>query len=87
MVVWILNGRHEFSIPRCKLECDYCCFVNVGDRFANSGERMQVRLYLANDSGYYLDMNIYREVIDERTGEVSSLKQFFVDDLISAINT
>jgi len=27
-------------------------------------------MYLTNDSGYYLDMSTYKEVVDERTGEV-----------------
>lgn len=31
-----------------------------------------VRLCLANDSGYYLDINLYKEVTDSKTGVVSS---------------
>lgn len=30
-----------------------------------------VRLCLANDSGYYLDINLYKEVTDSKTGVVS----------------
>lgn len=29
---------------------------------------MPIRLYLANESGYYLDMNLYKEVTDPATG-------------------
>lgn len=29
---------------------------------------MPIRLYLANESGYYLDMNLYKEVTDPITG-------------------
>lgn len=32
-----------------------------------------LRLCLANDSGYYLDINMYTEVVDADTGIVSTL--------------
>lgn len=54
--------------------------MNVGFRFANSGERIPIRLYLTNDSGYYLDMSTYREVMNERTGEVGLFWQLSFTD-------
>jgi len=31
-----------------------------------------IRLVLANDSGYFLDINLYKEVTDPKSGVVSS---------------
>lgn len=35
-----------------------------------SGARIPIRLFLSNESGYSLDMSMYKEVRDERTGQV-----------------
>ena len=43
------------------------CFVC---RFASSNTSIPIRLYLTNESGYYLDMSMYREVTDQNTGQV-----------------
>ena len=36
-----------------------------------------VRLCLANDSGYYLDICLYKEVTDPKTGVVSIMFDFY----------
>lgn len=40
-------------------------------RSSPSASTTAVRLCLANDSGYYLDINMYTEVVDPDTGIVS----------------
>ncbi|XP_035212091.1 acetyl-CoA carboxylase-like isoform X1 [Stegodyphus dumicola] len=37
-------------------------------RLTPTAKCMPIRLYLANESGYYLDMNLYKEVTDPATG-------------------
>ncbi|GIY74925.1 acetyl-CoA carboxylase [Caerostris extrusa] len=37
-------------------------------RLTPTAKCMPIRLYLANESGYYLDMNLYKEVTDPSTG-------------------
>ncbi|XP_071044333.1 acetyl-CoA carboxylase isoform X1 [Parasteatoda tepidariorum] len=37
-------------------------------RLTPTAKCMPIRLYLANESGYYLDMNLYKEVTDPNTG-------------------
>lgn len=39
-------------------------------RLAHSGQRLPIRLFLTNESGYYLDISLYREETDHRTGQV-----------------
>ena len=34
------------------------------------GKRMPIRLFLSNENGYYLDISMYREVTDDKTGQV-----------------
>ncbi|XP_062596285.1 acetyl-CoA carboxylase 1-like isoform X10 [Saccostrea cucullata] len=39
-------------------------------KFASSDTSIPIRLYLTNESGYYLDMSMYREVTDPNMGQV-----------------
>ena len=39
-------------------------------RLIHSGERIPIRLYLSNESGYSLDITMYKEVMDERVKQV-----------------
>ncbi|KAK6168611.1 hypothetical protein SNE40_019808 [Patella caerulea] len=39
-------------------------------RISTTGTSFPIRLFLTNDSGYYLDINLYREITDQRTGQV-----------------
>jgi len=39
-------------------------------RLVHSGERIPIRLYLSNESGYSLDITMYKEVMDVRVGQV-----------------
>lgn len=32
--------------------------------------KIPIRLFLSNESGYYLDISTYKEVLDERVGQV-----------------
>ncbi|XP_014676629.1 PREDICTED: LOW QUALITY PROTEIN: acetyl-CoA carboxylase-like, partial [Priapulus caudatus] len=38
-------------------------------RLTANGKRIPIRLFLANESGYYLDISLYREVNDPNTGQ------------------
>lgn len=40
------------------------------NRPVGSTNRIPIRMFLSNESGYYLDISTYREVTDERTGQV-----------------
>ena len=39
-------------------------------RFTPGGEKVPVRIFLTNESGYYLDISLYKEITDKQTGEV-----------------
>eukprot|EP00105_Crassostrea_gigas_P046074 XP_019930222.1 PREDICTED: acetyl-CoA carboxylase-like [Crassostrea gigas] len=39
-------------------------------KFASSDTSIPIRLFLTNESGYYLDMSMYKEVTDQNTGQV-----------------
>ncbi|XP_048240447.1 acetyl-CoA carboxylase-like isoform X4 [Haliotis rufescens] len=39
-------------------------------RLTTNGTSFPIRLFLTNESGYYLDISLYREVTDPRTGQV-----------------
>ncbi len=41
-----------------------------GGRLSSTGQRIPIRLFLTNESGYILDMSMYKEVHDERTGQI-----------------
>jgi hypothetical protein len=42
----------------------HCC------RLIQSSERIPIRVYISNESGYCLDISMYKEVMDERVGQV-----------------
>lgn len=52
-------------------------------RSSPNAETNTIRLCLANDSGYYLDINMYTEMNDEETGIVYF---FYKISLISLVN-
>lgn len=45
--------------------------VKINIRLTPVAQAVPVRLFLTDDSGYYLDISIYKEVNDPRTGNVS----------------
>lgn len=45
-----------------------------------------IRLCLANDSGYYLDIALYKEIVDPKTGIVSMFGIFFSHYFICIFN-
>lgn len=40
-------------------------------RLPGSSNSFPIRLFLTNESGYYLDISLYKEAKDPRTGQVS----------------
>jgi len=50
-------------------------------RLIHSGERIPIRLYLSNESGYSLDITMYKELMDERVRKVSVTLWFLVQYL------
>lgn len=44
--------------------------LRMAIRLTPSGPCTPYRLFLANESGYYLDMHLYREVLDPQTGQL-----------------
>ena len=39
-------------------------------RFTPGGEKVPIRIFLTNESGYYLDISLYIEITDKQTGEI-----------------
>ncbi|ESP03134.1 hypothetical protein LOTGIDRAFT_199489 [Lottia gigantea] len=39
-------------------------------RLTTSGSSFPIRIFITNDSGYYLDINLYKEITDQRTGQI-----------------
>ena len=50
------------------------CFKNF--RLTPTGKKIPLRLFISNESGYYLGFHIYREVTDRRTGQVTNLRAY-----------
>ncbi|XP_073241070.1 acetyl-CoA carboxylase-like isoform X1 [Porites lutea] len=44
--------------------------MKVTIRLTPTGKKIPLRMFISNESGYYLDFNIYREVVDSRTGQM-----------------
>ncbi|KAK2176007.1 hypothetical protein NP493_691g01001 [Ridgeia piscesae] len=44
--------------------------IKMTIRLLNSGKRIPIRVFVSNESGYYLDITMYKEVTDEKTGQV-----------------
>jgi acetyl-CoA carboxylase / biotin carboxylase 1 len=40
-------------------------------RFTPDGEKVPIRIFLTNESGYYLDISLYKEITDKQTGETT----------------
>ena len=39
-------------------------------RIQSTGQRIPIRLFLTNESGYILEISMYKEISDERTGQI-----------------
>ena len=52
--------------------------LKINIRMTPNAENIPIRLCLANESGYYLDVCLYKEVLDQRSGVVSPSIPFFV---------
>lgn len=44
--------------------------VKINIRESTSGHAIPIRLFITNESGYYLDISLYEEVTDHRSGNV-----------------
>lgn len=45
--------------------------LKMGIRLTPTGETILIRLFITNESGYYLDISLYKEVTDPTTGQVT----------------
>ncbi|XP_015683544.1 acetyl-CoA carboxylase-like [Protobothrops mucrosquamatus] len=48
--------------------------LKINIQLAPSGKAIPIRLFLTNESGYYLDISLYKEVTDSRTASRTELK-------------
>lgn len=44
--------------------------VKINIRQTTAGSAVPIRLFITNESGYYLDISLYKEVTDPRSGNV-----------------
>lgn len=44
--------------------------LKINIRLTPTGSAIPIRLFLTNESGYYLDISLYKEVIDPSCGQV-----------------
>ncbi|XP_056295787.1 acetyl-CoA carboxylase 1 isoform X3 [Pseudoliparis swirei] len=44
--------------------------LKINIRLTPTGKQIPIRLFLTNESGYYLDISLYKEVTNSRTGQV-----------------
>lgn len=44
--------------------------VKINIRQTTTGSAIPIRLFITNESGYYLDISVYKEVTDPRSGNV-----------------
>lgn len=50
--------------------------VKINIRLTPTTTAIPIRLFLTNESGYYLDISLYKEVRDSSTGNVSSHRRW-----------
>ena len=44
--------------------------LKINIRLTTTGKAIPIRLFLTNESGYYLDISLYKEVTDSRTAQI-----------------
>uniref|UniRef100_A0A3Q3IDI1 acetyl-CoA carboxylase n=1 Tax=Monopterus albus TaxID=43700 RepID=A0A3Q3IDI1_MONAL len=44
--------------------------LKINIRLTPTGKQIPIRLFLTNESGYYLDISLYKEVTDSQTGQI-----------------
>ena len=44
--------------------------LKINIRLTPTGKQIPIRLFLTNESGYYLDISLYKEVTNSRTGQL-----------------
>lgn len=50
--------------------------LKINIRLTPTGKAIPVRLFLTNESGYYLDISLYEEVTDPSSGQVRTVAFF-----------
>lgn len=50
--------------------------VKINIRLTPTATAIPIRLFLTNESGYYLDISLYKEVKDPGTGSVSNCRRW-----------
>ena len=66
-------GYAQVSSPGsliCLFVCLFCFALFCFHRLTPNGKKIPLRMFMSNQSGYYLDFHIYREVEDPRTNQV-----------------
>lgn len=51
--------------------------LKINIRLTPTGTAIPVRLFLTNESGYYLDISLYEEVTDPSSGQVRTVAFIF----------
>lgn len=60
--------------------------LKINIRLTPTGPAIPVRLFLTNESGYYLDISIYEEVTNPSSGQVG-IYPFYVVFLFNILNS
>lgn len=60
--------------------------LKINIRLTPTGQAIPVRLFLTNESGYYLDISIYEEVTNPSSGQVGIYPSYIVF-LFSVLNS
>ncbi len=47
--------------------------LKINIRLTPTGNAVPIRLFLTNESGYYLDISLYKEVTDPTSGQVRTV--------------
>lgn len=47
--------------------------LKINIRLTPTGNAIPIRLFLTNESGYYLDISLYKEVTDRSSGQVRTV--------------
>lgn len=54
--------------------------LKINIRLTPTGQAIPVRLFLTNESGYYLDISLYEEVTDPSSGQVRTSSSTLKDE-------
>lgn len=60
--------------------------VKINIRQTTSDSAIPIRLFITNESGYYLDISLYKEVTDSRSGNVRARQPGSVPARVCSLN-